>query len=314
VSVQWESAIFATMRMVLYFSFFLLTSAVSAQIYIPKFDLQGHRGARGLKPENTIPAFIVALDSGVTTLEMDLAVTKDKLLVVSHEPWMNPAICRKPDKSNIPPKDEKKFNLYRMTYEEIRGFDCGSKGNEKFPEQEKLKVSKPLLTDVIVAVEDHIKSFSQYEVDYNIEIKTSPETDNKFHPTPEAFSDLVYTIIDQYLPWERIVIQSFDFRVLKYWHEKYPDVRVAALVENKKPVSENIEELGFKPSIYSPYFTLIDKADVQYLHQQKVRIIPWTVNEEEDMKKIQLLGADGFITDYPNRANKLGYGIKRPKN
>lgn len=302
------------MRVVLFACLFFFTKVVSAQIYIPKFDLQGHRGARGLKPENSIPGFIVALDSGVTTIELDLAVTKDKQLVVSHEPWMNPDICLKPDKSAIASKDEKRFNLYKMTYEEIRGFDCGSRGNEKFPEQQKEKVVKPLFKDAIVAIEDHIKSFSQYEVDYNIEIKSSPEGDNKFHPTPEIFSELVYALIDQYLPWERVVIQSFDFRVLKYWHEKHPEVRLAALVENKKSVSANLDDLGFKPSIYSPYFALIDKADVQYLHQQKIRIIPWTVNEEEDMKKIQQLGADGFITDYPNRANKLGYGIKRPRN
>lgn len=292
----------------------LFTTAVSAQIYIPKFDLQGHRGARGLKPENTIPAFIVALDSGVTTIEMDLAVTKDKQIVVSHEPWMNPAICLKPDNTSITPKEEKKYNFYQMTYEQVKGFDCGSKGNEKFPEQEKMKISKPLLADVIVAVEDHIKNFSQYEVDYNIEIKTLPQGDNKFHPTPEVFSDLVYSLIDQYLPWDRIVIQSFDFRILKYWHEKYPKVRLAALVENTKSVSANIDELGFKPSIYSPSFSLLDKGDVQYLHQQKIRVIPWTVNEEEDMKKLQALGVDGMITDYPNRANKLGFGIKRPRN
>lgn len=302
------------MRMVVPGILLFLSSAVSAQIYIPKFDLQGHRGARGLKPENTIPAFIVALDSGVTTIELDLAVSKDKAVVVSHEPWMNPAICLRPGNLAINQKDEKRFNLYKMTYEEIRGFDCGSKGNERFPEQQKMKISKPLLSEAIVAIEDHIKSFSQYEVDYNIEIKTSPEGDNKFHPTPEVFSDLVYTLIDQYLPWERVVIQSFDFRVLKYWHEKYPEVRLAALVENKKSVSANLEELGFRPSIYSPMYTLIDKADVQYLHQQKIRVIPWTVNEEDDMKKIQLMGADGLITDYPNRANKLGYGIKRPRN
>jgi glycerophosphoryl diester phosphodiesterase len=299
------------------FLFFLVTllfsSAVSAQVYIPKFDLQGHRGARGLKPENTIPAFIVALDSGVTTIEMDLAVTKDKLLVVSHEPWINPAICLKPDRTQIASKDEKKLNIYQMTYTQVSQYDCGSNGNEKFPLQEKMKISKPLLTDVIVAVEDHIRNISQYEVDYNIEIKIEPKGDNKFHPTPEVFSDLVFNLIDQYLPWERIVIQSFDLRVLKYWHEKHPDVRLAVLVENKKSVSANLEELGFKPSIYSPYFELIDKADIQYLHQQKIRVIPWTVNEEADMRKIYELGADGLITDYPSRANKLGYGIKRPR-
>lgn len=301
------------MRSLFVAAIILFSTTVSAQIYIPKFDLQGHRGARGLKPENTIPGFIVALDSGVTTIEMDLAITRDNQIVVSHEPWMNPAICLKPDNTSISPKDEKKFNIFQMTYEQVKDFDCGSKGNEKFPQQEKMKISKPLLVDAIVAIEDHIKSVSQYEVDYNIEIKTLPEGDNKFHPTPEVFSDLVFNVIDQYLPWDRIVIQSFDFRVLKYWHEKYPKVRLAALVENKKSVSANLEELGFKPSIYSPYFSLIDKGDVQYLHQQKIRIIPWTVNEEVDMKAIHALGVDGMITDYPNRANKLGFGIKRPR-
>lgn len=286
---------------------------VNAQIYIPKFDLQGHRGARGMKPENTIPAFIAALDTGVTTLEMDLAVTKDKQLVVSHEPWMNAAICMQPDNSPIKSKEEKKFNIYQMTYDQVKLFDCGSKGNDKFPEQEKIKTSKPLLSEVIAAVEDHIRSYSQYEVDYNIEIKSDPEGDNKFHPAPQEFSDMVYALIDQYLPWERVVIQSFDFRVLKYWHEKYPDVRLAVLVENKKTVHSNLADLGFKPSVYSPYFKLISADDIQYLHQQKIRVIPWTVNEADDIKKMRQLGVDGIITDYPNHAAKLGLGIKRPR-
>lgn len=283
-------------------------------VYIPKFDLQGHRGARGMKPENTIPAFLIALDTGVTTLELDLAVTKDKQLVVSHEPWMSASICLRPDGSSISSRDEKKLNIYQMTYEEVKQFDCGSKGNENFPEQEKMKISKPLLTEVIVAIEDHIRSFTQYEADYNIEIKSSPDGDNKFHPTPKEFSDLVYNLIDQYLPWERIVIQSFDFRVLKYWHEKYPEVRLAALVENTKSVHSNLNDLGFMPSVYSPYFKLLSKNDIQYLHQQKIRVIPWTVNEVDDIKKMRQLGVDGLITDYPNRACQLGLGIQRPKN
>jgi glycerophosphoryl diester phosphodiesterase len=303
----------------IFFILFSIFTSVKAQtdaskpIYIPKFDLQGHRGARGIKPENTIPAFLIALDTGVTTIELDLAVTKDRQLVVTHEPWMSGTICLQPDGNVISSKEEKKFNIFQMNYDEVRQFDCGSKGNEKFPEQEKIKINKPLLTDVIVAVEDHIRSFTQYEVDYNIEIKSSPEGDNKFHPAPEAFSDLVYNLIDQYLPWERIVIQSFDFRVLKYWHEKYPEVRLAALVENMKSVQSNLSDLGFTPSVYSPYYKLISKADIQYLHQQKIRVIPWTVNEEDDIKKMRQLGIDGLITDYPNRASQLGLGIQRPK-
>ena len=290
-----------------------ITSALTlnAQIYTPKFDLQGHRGARGLRPENTIPAFITALDSGVTTIELDLAVTKDKQLVVSHEPWMSSAICLKPDSTGIAEREERKFNIYDMTYEQVRQFDCGSKGNRRFAEQQKMKVAKPLLKDAIIAIEDHIKSYTQYEVDYNIEIKSSPETDNKFHPSPQEFSDLVYNLVDQYLPLDRIVIQSFDFRILKYWHEKYPKVRLAALVENNKSIDTNLKELGFKPSVYSPYFALLSKEKVKYLQDQKIRVIPWTVNEIHDMKKMKDMGVDGFITDYPDRAGQLGIGIRR---
>lgn len=281
------------------------SSEIFAQAYTPKFDIQGHRGARGLMPENTIPAFIVALDSGVTTIEMDLAVTKDKQLVVSHEPWMSATICSDPTGAAIQPKDQTKYNLYQMTYDQIKQWDCGSKGNEQFPQQMKMVAAKPLLTDVIVAVENHIKNYSRYEVDYNIEIKSLPEGDNKFHPKPEEFSDLVFNLLDQYLPLDRVVIQSFDFRVLRYWHEKYPQVRVAALVENRKSVEENLNELGFIPSIYSPDYKLLTKEDIKYLHDKKVRVIPWTVNEPTDMLALKGMNVDGFITDYPDRAARF---------
>lgn len=296
-------------RCVLLVFVLMIMYAAHAQ-HVPQFDVQGHRGTRGLKPENTIPAFLTALDLGVTTLELDLAVTKDHQLVVSHEPWMSAAICVAPQGQEITPKNEKTFNIYQMTYQEVAQFDCGSIGNERFPEQEKLAASKPLLRDVIVAVEDHIKSFTLYEVDYNIEIKSLPESDGKFHPDPEVFSDLVYSLVDQYLPMERVVIQSFDFRVLKYWHKKYPHVRLAALVENTRSVASNLNSLGFNPSIYSPYFQLLSKAAIDYLHQRKIRVIPWTVNEKEDMKRLKALGVDGIITDYPNRSAELSYNLK----
>src|SRR3954465_4148062 len=108
----------------LFFFLSLTFSGLKAQIYTPKFDLQGHRGARGLKPENTIPAFLVALDSGVTTIEMDVTITKDKQVILSPEPWMSAEICLNKDGSPIAKKDEKKFNIYEMTYEEVKLFDC----------------------------------------------------------------------------------------------------------------------------------------------------------------------------------------------
>jgi glycerophosphoryl diester phosphodiesterase len=300
---------------------FLLTAVQSySQLLIPTFDVQGHRGARGLQPENTIPAFMVALDYGVMTVEMDLAITKDKQVIVSHEPWMSAEYCLTPEGKTFSEKDDRKHNIYQMTYEQVKQWDCGTKPHGRFPDQQKIKISKPLLSEVIVAIENHIKSFTKYEVDYNIEIKSDPAGDNKFHPKPGEFSDLVYQLIDQYLPLHRVVIQSFDFRVLKYWHEKYPEVRLAALIENEKTIDENLNELGFTPSVYSPDFKLLTNEDVKYLHEKnfsltkqqqdnyvksKLRVIPWTVNEEKDMLVMKGMGVDGFITDYPDRANKF---------
>jgi glycerophosphoryl diester phosphodiesterase len=272
--------------------------------YIPKFDIQGHRGARGIAPENTIPAFLKALDLGVTTVELDVVISKDKKVVVSHEPWMSSEICVDSAGNAVTAAGEKKHNIYQLTYRQISSFDCGSKGNKNYPNQVKSPASKPLLSDVIVAVENHIRNYSLYEVDYNIEIKSTPEGDKKFHPGVEEFSDLVFTVIDEYLPLHRVVIQSFDFRVLKYWKKKYPEVRLAALVENSKSIDANLEELGFKPSIYSPYYKLLNKEKVDYLHKLKIRVIPWTINEESEMLVFKGMGVDGFITDYPDRAKK----------
>lgn len=283
--------------------------------YIPKFDVQGHRGARGLMPENTIPGFIAALDSGVMTLEMDVVITKDKKVILSHEPWMSAGICMNNEGKEFSKDIEKNFNIYKMTYEETQQFDCGSKENETYPQQKKIVVHKPLLADVIKEVEHHIKAVSQYEVDYNIEIKSEKEGDGVYHPNIEEFSDLVYQVVNEYLPLERIVIQSFDLRVLQYWHKKYPEVRLALLIENVKSIEANLNELGFNPSIYSPYYKLINKEKVDYLHKKKIRVIPWTVNDISAMLSLKGMGVDGFITDYPDRARRYKMTLNiQPKN
>lgn len=283
--------------------------------YIPRFDVQGHRGARGLMPENSIPGFITALDSGVMTLEMDVVITKDKKVILSHEPWMSAGICLNREGKEFSKEIEKKFNIYQMTYEETQLFDCGSKDNETYPQQKKMVVHKPLLSDVIKEVEHHIKAVSQYEVDYNIEIKSDKEGDGVYHPNVEEFSDLVYQVVNEYLPLERVVIQSFDLRVLRYWHKKYPEVRLALLIENVKSIEANLDELGFNPSIYSPYYKLINKERVDYLHKKKIRVIPWTVNDISAMLSLKGMGVDGFITDYPDRARRYKMTLNiQPKN
>lgn len=306
-------SLFMTHRLLI-LAFLFLGSTHGYSQYIPKFDVQGHRGARGLLPENSIPAFLLALDSGVTTLELDVVITKDKHVIVSHEPWISAGICQDSSGNAIQEKDEKKLNIYTLTYEQVKQFDCGSLGNKDFPQQKKMETNKPLLSDVIAAVEYHIKSYAMYEVDYNIEIKSTAGGDRKFHPPVAEFSDLVYNLLDEYLPLERVVIQSFDFRVLNYWHKKYPEMRLSALVQNTKSIESNLDDLGFKPHVYSPYFKLLSREKVQYLRSQRIRVIPWTVNEVSDMLSLKGMGVDGFITDYPDRARKykMTLNIQRP--
>lgn len=288
-----------------------MAGPASAQ-YIPKFDLQGHRGARGLMPENTIPSFLEALNNGVTALELDVVITKDGEVLVSHEPYMSHEICLNPDGETITSAEALKYNIYKMTYAETQQFDCGLKPHPEFPQQKNIKVTKPLLRDVIIAVENHIKSYTLYEVDYNIEIKSVRGEEGRYQPSVEEFSAKVFEVINLYLPLERVVVKSFDFRVLQYWHKKYSTVRLAALVENRKSAETNLKELGFTPSVYSPDFTLLTSQQIiTSLKKKKIRVIPWTVNEPADMKRLKAWGVDGIITDYPNRALEIGMGLKR---
>ena len=160
-----------------------------------QFDKQGHRGCRGLMPENTIPAFRKAIQLGVTTLEMDAVITKDKRVILSHEPFFNHEITTKSDGSFIKEEEEKLFNIYEMTYEQTMQFDFGLKAHPRFPQQHKIKVSKPLLTDVIDFAESYTKELSIPFVQYNIETKCLPDTDTVFHPQPEEFVELLIQVI-----------------------------------------------------------------------------------------------------------------------
>ncbi len=301
------------MRYSLFLLLFIISILPVSESYAQLFDVQGHRGARGMYPENSLPAFIYAIDQGVTTLELDVVISADGSVVVSHEPWMNPDICLAPDGSVLK-KDGKQYNLYQMTYAEISRYDCGSKGNKDYPEQNRVTTNKPLLRDVIVTAERYMKGNTGFEFDYNIEIKSDESGDGEFHPAPPGFSDLVYDVIDEYLPWERVVIQSFDIRVLQYWHKTYPDVRLALLVENLRSIDTNLGSLGFIPEIYSPAYQLLNKKNIEELHDRGVRVIPWTVNETDKMLELKNWGVDGLITDYPNRAREAGLTLEFEKD
>lgn len=289
------------MRLILILSLIFCFQQAQAQ----HFDIQGHRGARGLLPENTIPAFIRAIDEGVNTLELDVVITKDKKVLVSHEPYMSSSICSKPDGSSISAQESKNLNIYEMTFEQVKSYDCGSKGNPRFLKQEKMVVHKPLLSDLIAEVEAYLKKKGLPKVAYNIELKSSAKGDNIFHPGIEEFSAIVNDLLMSSLPIERYNVQSFDFRMLKHWHKTYPKIRLAALVENGKGVEANLRDLGFTPSIYSPYHILLNNEMVELCHEKKMKVIPWTVNERSAMERLVKMGVDGIITDFPDRAKDL---------
>jgi len=270
-------------------------------IYSQDFDIQGHRGCRGLMPENSIPGFLKAIDLGVKSIEMDVVISADGKVVVSHDPFISSQFCVNEVGIEIKKKEEQEINIYNMMYEDVRLFDCGIKGNENFPQQEKISVYKPLLSEVIGACETHIRENNISPVHYNIELKSSPSGDNVYHPVPSLFTELVYNVINGKLPKDRVCIQSFDLRILRYWEMKYPGFTISLLVSNSKSPTKNIEELGFTPEIYSPHYRLLDAKDVEELHGRSVKIIPWTVNEIKDMEKMIEFGVDGLITDYPDR-------------
>lgn len=266
------------------------------------FDIQGHRGCRGLLPENSIAAMLHAIDLGVHTLEMDVVVSGDGQIVVSHEPYLSAEICRDKDNNPINPDKEKMFNLYQMPYSDIRKCDCGSKKHPRFSEQQLQPTYKPLLADLLAQTEAyHRQKYPQQTLYYNIETKTTPRTDDLFHPQPAPFVELLMEVITKQQLESRVCIQSFDVRTLQYVHQKYPHITTALLVWKGKNVEKNLKKLGFMPTIYSPHFHLVDAAMIAYLHQKGIKVIPWTVNEVADMERLIALQVDGLISDYPNR-------------
>lgn len=288
---------------------FILIFFIPLISFSQKFDIQGHRGCRGLLPENTIQAMERAIDLGVTTLEMDVVISKDKQVLLSHEPFLSHEITLYLNGKEISEEKEKDYNLYKMNYDEIKQYDCGSKIHPRFLEQQKIKTYKPLLIDVIYFVEEYInklqKTNPKIKIFYNIETKSNPEGDGIFHPMPNEFVDLLVGVLSKTSISDRVYIQSFDVRTLQYLHKKYPKYKTVLLVENEMSIQKNLKILGFKPTVYSPEYILLDKNKVEFLHKKGIKVIPWTVNKKEDMSKIISYGVDGLISDYPNRYFEL---------
>ncbi len=274
----------------------------TARLEAMDFDKEGHRGCRGLMPENTIPAMLKAIDLGVTTLETDAIITRDKKVILSHEPFFNHEIATKPDGVLVTEAEEKSLNMYRMDYAEIKKYDVGLRPHPRFPRQQKMAVSKPLLTDMIDSVEQHCISAHKPPAHYNIETKTQPATDNQYHPAPAEFVEILVAVILEKKITDRVTIQSFDPRTLQYLHEHYPVFKTALLIEDfdKKPFALQLKNLGFIPTIYSPDYSLVTPLLVKQCKESGVLLLPWTVNDLDKMRELKKMGVNGIISDFPD--------------
>lgn len=253
-------------------------------------DIQGHRGARGHLPENTLPAFALAAKLGVTTLELDTGVTRDGVVVVHHDRRLNPDVARGPDGSWV----VSPAPLIRsLSFSELQKYDVGrlrpgSEYAKRFPHQKPLDGTRiPRLSEVL-----------SYPQRFNIETKISPEAADETLP-PEKFARALIAEIRRAGAQERSTIQSFDFRTLKVVERDAPEISTVYLTSGKNSVPAKVRAAGGK--IWSPDFRDLSAETVAAARALGLKIVAWTVNEPADIARAIGLRLDGLISDYPDR-------------
>ena len=244
--------------------------------------VHGHRGARAMYPENTIPAFQYAIGIGVDVLEMDVAVTKDNVLVISHDPHINAEICTGPHPG---------IAIHELTLAELRQYDCGALKNPHFPKQHPVPGTRiPTLDEVLDLARGN-------SVQFNIETKSFPDHP-ELTPPPEVFSKMMLDVIRKHKLESRSIVQSFDFRTLRAMHRLAPEIRLSALWENQaRPFADVAREA--EAGIISPDFHLVTPEQVKASHAAKIEVVPWTADTPQDWQRLIDAGVDAIITDDP---------------
>jgi glycerophosphoryl diester phosphodiesterase len=285
------------------------------------FDLHGHRGARGLLPENTLPAYEEALRIGVSTLELDVGVSSDGVVVISHDRALNPEITRdvKGQWLSAP------VLVNSLTFAQLQGFDVGrihpaSAYAQRFPTQ------RPVDGTHMPSLAQLFERMQATHLHFNIETKISPDLPNET-VNPEVFVDLLLSVVQAHSMQQRVIIQSFDWRTLQLVHQRAPNVRTACLTA-QQPWTDNITPLAGKalwtgavrredhadvPSmvraaggyIWSPYFGDIDANSVATAQSLGLKVVPWTVNTTPEIQSMLAMGVDGLISDYPQLARDV---------
>jgi len=246
-------------------------------------QVHGHRGARAMRPENTIPAFEYAIDAGVDALEMDVAVTKDDVLVVSHDPTFNAEICRGSSASKV---------IRELTFAELRAWDCGSLANPNFPKQ------TPEPGTRIPALEEVLALAGRGKFLFNIETKIFKEHP-QYTPPPQRFAELLLQVIDRHSLRDRVIVQSFDFRTLAAMKKLAPDIRLAALDEDEKLGDFVTVARSAGARIIAPEKGMVTPQRVAAAHQAGLEVIPWTANTPQEWDSLIAAGVDAIISDDP---------------
>lgn len=247
-----------------------------------KIAVHGHRGARAVMPENTMPAFEYALGVGADVLELDMAVTKDNVVVISHDSSMSPAICKGP-REHVP--------IRELTLAEVRLYDCGATANPLFPKQRSVPGTKMPTLDEVFGLA------SRGDFEFNIETKILP-SHPALTPSPEEFARLVLAVIRKHKLEKRVILQSFDFRTLHAMKSLAPEIRLSALYAGEpKSFTAIAKEAG--ASIVSPIYQLATKEQVDTAHRAGLQVVPWTANTSADWEKLIQAKVDAIITDDP---------------
>ena len=294
---------------------------------LPAFDLQGHRGARGLHPENSLPGFAAALAIGVTTLEMDLGFSRDGVVVVTHDRRLHPDRSRRPNGQWLedwgPP-------LIDLDLADIQSYDVGrlkpeSKAAKRFAKQQG---RDGVVMPTLAAVFEQAEAQSGGTIRYNLETKISPlksQEGPKDSPDVDAFVDAILEVIAKAGVGERVTIQSFDWRSLVKVQELAPEIPTVYLTAEQDWL-DNIQRSrpGTSPwtaghdvdrydssipalvaaaggSVWSPYFRDLRASDLAEAHRRGLKVVVWTVNQPADMVSLIDMGVDGIISDYPDR-------------
>ncbi len=258
----------------------------------------GHRGCRGLFPENTLEAFQHAIDLGVDGIEWDVVVTKDNQLIISHEPYLDGSYCRNQQGKDVSAAEGKKINFYDLTAAEIQKFDCGSKPYPKYPEQKKLKTYKP-------TVQEAFETLNLENVEILFEVKSEESDYGVFQPQPEEYAQLIADEVANFAFNENIIFMSFDANLLEALHKILPDYRYVYLTY--KPfvsVKKFLQDISFTPFALGMYHPTVSKKDVNRLHQLGIKAFAWTVNKADQAKQLIKKEVDGIITDYPDRVKR----------